>query len=136
MSKNFALKKSAGLMVVLLFVGAAVLIVSRYAWLYQKGRNRAAVKHDVKRIMLAMHQYHDAHNNFPPAFTLGPDGKRWHSWRALILPYLEPELAEQYRFDEPWNGPHNQSLLAYAPDVYRSDRDEAPANAVNYFRCV
>jgi len=136
MSNNSVSKKSAGIMIALIMVGAVFLIVSRYAWLYQKGKNRTAVKQDIKRIMLAMHHYHDAHNSFPPAFTLGPDGKRWHSWRALILPYLEPERAAQYRLDEPWNGPHNQSLLAYAPDVYRSDRVGGPANAASYFAVV
>jgi hypothetical protein len=136
MSNNSGWKKSAGIMIALIMVGAVVLIVSRYAGLYQKGKNRTAVKEDIKRIMLAMHQYHDAHNSFPPAYTLGPDGKRWHSWRALILPYLEPELAQQYRIDEPWNGPHNQSLLAQAPDVFRSDRAGGPVNAASYFAVV
>ena len=136
MLNNSAWRKSAGIMLALIIVGAVVLIVGNYARLYRDAENRTAVKQDIKRIMLAMHQYHDAHNSFPPAFTLGPDGKRWHSWRALILPYLEPELAKQYRFDEPWNGPHNKSLLAYAPDVYRSDRVKASTNAVNYFAVV
>jgi hypothetical protein len=135
-TNNSGWKKSAGIIIALIMVGAVVLIVSRYARLHQKGKDRTAVKQDIKRIMLAMHQYHDAHNSFPPAFTLGPDGKRWHSWRALILPYLEPELALQYRLDEPWNGPHNQSLLAYAPDVFRSDRVGGPTNASSYFAVV
>lgn len=136
MSNNSGWRKSAGVIVVLIMFGAGVLFVSRYAWVYQKGKNRIAVKEDIKRIMLAVHQYHDAHDSFPPAFTLGPDGKRWHSWRALILPYLEPELAKQYRFDEPWNGPHNQSLLAQAPDVFQSDRVGGPPNAAGYFAVV
>lgn len=136
MSNNSGWKKSAGVIVVLIMFGAGVLFVSRYAWVYQKGKNSIAVKEDIKRIMLAVHQYHDAHDCFPPAFTLGPDGKRWHSWRALILPYLEPELAKQYRFDEPWNGPHNQSLLAQAPDVFQSDRVGGPPNVAGYFAVV
>jgi hypothetical protein len=136
MSNRSVWKTSSGIMIALIMVGAVVLIVSRYARLHQKGKDRTAVKQDIKHLMLAMHQYHDAHNSFPPAFTLGPDGKRWHSWRALILPYLDAELAEQYRLDEPWNGPHNQSLLAQAPDVFRSDRVRGPANAASYFAVV
>ena len=98
--------------------------------------NRSATKEDIKRIMLAMHNYHDVHNSFPPAFVPGPDGERWHSWRALILPYLEPELAEDYRFDEPWNGPHNKLLLVNAPDVFRSDSVGPTSNATSYFAVV
>lgn len=98
--------------------------------------HRSATKDDIKRIMLAMHNYHDVHNSFPPAFVSGPDGERWHSWRALILPYLEPELAKEYRLDEPWNGPHNKLLLVNAPDVFRSDSVGPPSNATSYFAVV
>ena len=61
-------------------------------------------------IYLALLNYHDTHGHFPPAYVLGPDGKRWHSWRALILPYLDEDLGRRYRFDEPWNGPNNRKL--------------------------
>ena len=122
---------------------AAILVASVVVWgigsglrLQRRAANRAATKDDVKRIMLAMHQYHEAYDSFPPAFVIGPDGDRWHSWRALILPYLEPELAKQYRVDEPWDGPHNQSLLARAPEVYRSDSVGPSANATSYFAVI
>ena len=47
-----------------------------------------------------------------PAYVLGPDGTRWHSWRTLLLPFIDQdELYEKYRFDEPWNGPHNWPLV-------------------------
>ena len=52
--------------------------------------------------MLAMHQYHTACDRFPPAFVVGPDGKRRHGWLAWILPFLQPKLPEQYRLDEPF----------------------------------
>jgi hypothetical protein len=74
---------------------------------------------NVKQIVLSMHNYHDAHGQFPPAFIEGPDGKPWHSWRVLLLPYLEAkDTFDAYRFDEPWNGPHNIKLLDRMPPVY------------------
>jgi hypothetical protein len=46
-----------------------------------------------------------------------------HSWRVLILPYLEPSpLWSRYRFDEPWDGPNNQQLAVRLP-VYRCPAD-------------
>ena len=43
-----------------------------------------------------------------------------HSWRVLILPYIDQqELFDRYRFDEPWDGVNNRQLLAEMPDVYR-----------------
>ena len=82
-------------------------------------RPRAPCKNNLKQIGLALYNYHDTYNCFPPAFVLGPDGKPWHSWRALILPFLDAEeLAKKYRFDEPWNGPNNSKLLDQRPDIF------------------
>jgi hypothetical protein len=59
----------------------------------------------------ALTSYHDTHGHFPPAYIVGADGKPWHSWRVLILPFIESnKVYDQYRFDEPWNGPNNRLL--------------------------
>jgi prepilin-type processing-associated H-X9-DG protein len=43
-----------------------------------------------------------------------------HSWRVLLLPYLdEADLHGAYRFDEPWNGPNNSKLAGSIPNVFR-----------------
>ena len=82
-------------------------------------RVRSPCKNNLKQIGLALHNYHDTYHSFPPAFVLGPDGKPWHSWRVLLLPFLEEQpLAEKYRFDEPWNGPNNSKLLDQRPEVF------------------
>jgi hypothetical protein len=61
---------------------------------------------------LAVANYHDTYGSLPPAYVLGPDGRPWHSWRVLILPFLEQsEVYQAYRFDEPWDGPHNRTLV-------------------------
>lgn len=76
-----------------------------------------------KQIGFALHEYYDTYQSFPPAYVEGPDGKPWHSWRVLILPFLgEKELYAQYRFDEPWDGPHNKALIAERPKVFASPR--------------
>ena len=64
--------------------------------------------------------YHNEHDSFPPAFVPGPDGQPAHSWRVLVLPYLDQQaLYDRYSFDEPWNGPNNVLLQDFMPDVYR-----------------
>ncbi len=74
---------------------------------------------NLKQIGLALHNFHDAHNRFPPAVINGPNGKPWHSWRVLLLPYLdEVALYNSYHFDEPWDGPHNKKLLEKIPAVF------------------
>jgi hypothetical protein len=74
---------------------------------------------NLKQIGLAMHNFHDVYKSFPPAVIFGPDGKPWHSWRVLILPFVEQaQLYGRYRFDEPWDGPHNKELLREMPAIY------------------
>jgi hypothetical protein len=56
---------------------------------------------------------------FPAAAIRGKDGKPLLSWRVAILPYLEQKaLHDRFHLDEPWNSPHNKTLLSQMPDVY------------------
>ena len=81
--------------------------------------HRSSCKCYLKQFGLAMHNYHDQYGSLPPAFVLGPDGRKWHSWRVLLLPFLEErELYEEYRFDEPWDGPNNRKLLSKMPQIF------------------
>jgi hypothetical protein len=85
-----------------------------------KARSRAKSIDNLVRIGLALHNYHNARSEFPPAVMYGPDGKPWHSWRVLILPYLgQDELYRSYDFDQPWDSPKNRKLIDRMPDVYR-----------------
>jgi hypothetical protein len=72
---------------------------------------------------LALHNYHEVHGRFPPAVVYGKDGQPLYSWRVLILPYVEGQaLYEQFKFDEPWDSPHNIRLLSPVPHIYASSR--------------
>ncbi len=98
-----------------------------------KGGRRPALDNP-KRIAIAMHNYHAAHGQFPPAVLTGPDGKTAYSWRVALLPFLEQdELYKQYRFDEPWDGPNNRRLLARTPAAYRAPEQPAGATNASYF---
>ncbi len=83
---------------------------------------RTQCKNNLQQIALAILSYHDEYGTLPPACVLDDDGRPAHSWRVLILPYLDEEslaLYEQYRFDEPWNGPNNSELAKQIPETYR-----------------
>lgn len=80
---------------------------------------------NLQRIGLAMEGYHQKHGCFPPSFIPDEQGKPIHSWRVLILPFLnEQELYAKYRFDEPWDGSHNKLLQDQMPEVYRCPSDQ------------
>ncbi|QDT36272.1 DUF1559 family PulG-like putative transporter [Stratiformator vulcanicus] len=107
------------------FVVAHVLVVA--VWLalpsVSSGRGptrRSMCMNHLKQIGFALHNYHDQWGSFPPAVTYGPDGEPWHSWRVLILPYLDQSpLYDQYDFDEPWDGPNNLSVTRVQLHVYQ-----------------
>jgi hypothetical protein len=43
-----------------------------------------------------------------------------HSWRVLILPFLEQsEVYSAYNFSEPWNGPNNAKLADRVGSIFR-----------------
>jgi Protein of unknown function (DUF1559) len=68
---------------------------------------------------LAVANYHETYGCFPPAYVADRDGKPIHSWRVLILPFLEQqELYRAYNFDEPWNGPNNRKLASRVGKIY------------------
>ena len=84
----------------------------------------------LKGINLAIHNYTQMYKCLPPAFIADKDGKPMHSWRVLILPFMEEQkLYSQYRFDEPWNGPLNSTLADKMPSVYHcpTDRTARPS---------
>jgi prepilin-type N-terminal cleavage/methylation domain-containing protein/prepilin-type processing-associated H-X9-DG protein len=64
----------------------------------QKVREAAArtkCQNNLKQLGLAVHGYHDAYQFFPASGWTGPaagnPGGKWHSWRTVILPYVEQE---------------------------------------------
>ncbi len=110
------------------FMAAAVIvaigiIIRCGVWIHEHEvrpiRHLTMCKTHLKQLSLALDSYHERYQRFPPACTLGSDGKPWHSWRVLILPELgEQKLFNAYRFDEPWDGPHNAQLAQRMPEVF------------------
>lgn len=99
----------------------------------REAARRSQCTNNLKQVGLAMQSYHDKHGCFPPAFIPDDNGKPKHSWRVLLLPFLgEHDLYAKYRFDEPWDSPHNMALVAQRPAVYRcpstADNDSRQAS--------
>jgi prepilin-type processing-associated H-X9-DG protein len=98
---------------------------------------RTQCKNNLKQLALALHNYHDAYGCFPPAYVADKSGRPMHSWRVLILPFLEYEpLYRKYRFDEPWNGPLNRELASQQLHLFRCPDDTGPATNTSYLVVV
>lgn len=65
---------------------------------------------------MAVANYEGTYGHLPPAYLTDAEGRPAHSWRVLILPFLESnDIYTQYNFDEPWNGPNNRRLAESVP---------------------
>jgi hypothetical protein len=120
-----------------LVVGAVVLpLVCAVAyWPIQTSLEMARWSTTTSRLAqigVALHSHHDDYRAFPPAVALGPDGVPWHSWRVLLLPYLDQnELADEYRMDEPWHSPANRLLVDQCPEVFQLPTSEVRSGCSN-----
>ncbi len=73
----------------------------------------------MKQIAIAMHNYHNAHQSFPPVSSTTTQGKQLLSWRVHLLPLIgQNELYKQFHLNEPWSSPHNRKLIGKIPDIY------------------
>lgn len=74
---------------------------------------RSQCKNNIKQIGLALHNYHETYGVLPPACTVDANGTPLHSWRTVILPFLDQkELYERIDLTKPWNDPANAEALA------------------------
>jgi prepilin-type processing-associated H-X9-DG protein len=79
----------------------------------REAARRINCNNNLKQLGQAMLVYRDKHGSFPPAFVADRNGKPMHSWRALLLPYLErasESPGAQCNFDEPWDSPGNRQV--------------------------
>ena len=94
---------------------------------------RKVVQNNLKQIVLAMHNYHDANGFFPQDSVDAKTGKPLLSWRVHLLPYMEEALLYQsFKLDEPWDSEHNIKLLDKLPKVFAPTRVKAKAGETFY----
>jgi prepilin-type processing-associated H-X9-DG protein len=111
-------------------LGVLLFLLAGCLWpAFQEPRGpsrRSQCWNNLKQIGLALQNYADVYRCFPPAYLTDQNGKPMHSWRVLILPFMEQKaLYDRYDFNEPWNGPHNSLLAKEMPPVFRCPSDAA-----------
>src|SRR5437016_5050491 len=67
------------------------------------------------QLQLAIHNYHNVHGKLPGPIR-DKAGQPLLSWRVTILPFIEGDaLHKEFHLDEPWDSPHNLTLLKRMP---------------------
>jgi hypothetical protein len=100
---------------------------------------RTQSQNNLKQMGLAMHNYNSTYLRLPPAGIGDPNkpqeaGKPLLSWRVAILPFIEQQhLYQQFKLDEPWDGPSNIKLLKHMPRIYMLPGDDkTPPDHTHY----
>jgi prepilin-type processing-associated H-X9-DG protein len=120
-----------GIIVVLI---ALLLPATRSA---RPAARRAQCVNNLKQIALALHNYELAHNSLPPAYTVDAKGRPLHSWRTLILPYLEQErLYQTIDLSKPWSDPANAKARETPVGVFHCPGAREPENTTTYLPIV
>jgi hypothetical protein len=103
--------------------------------------HRASCLNKMRQLGLALRNYYNANGHFPPAYTVGKDGKPLESWRVLILPYLEYDyLYKSLDHSQPWDAPKNKGQLAFQLREFACPADPSTYTQgtlqTNYFAVV
>ena len=108
-------------------VGAFVilgLLVAMMLPMARRGGGREAARrnaclNNMRQIGLAILNYESEHGTLPPAYTVDENGNRLHSWRTLILPYIEEQaLYESIDLTKPWDHPDNAAAFEVVPSIF------------------
>jgi hypothetical protein len=103
-------KRAAEWLWLVLAAGTVALLVPAFPHAGGTAR-RCQCMNNLKQIGLALHNYHDRHGCYPPAYTTDQSGRPLHGWRTLLLPHLErSDLYKKLRLDEPWDSQHNRAV--------------------------
>ncbi|MBC8875479.1 MAG: DUF1559 domain-containing protein [Planctomycetes bacterium] len=109
--------------VIYAFVGVFVVWALRILFppsSHPEATRRMQCYNNIKQIVLALQNYHDDFGAFPPSYLADEERRPKHSWRVLLLPYLDAkDVYDQYRFEEPWDSPHNISLQDEIPPAFQ-----------------
>ena len=125
------------LLAVLCIIGLLVALLLPAARTARPAALRAQCVNNLKQIALALRNYESAYKALPPAYTVDSEGKRLHSWRTLILPYLDRQrLYESIDLSKPWNDPANAAALKTGISEFRCPGADCPANGTTYMAIV
>jgi type II secretory pathway pseudopilin PulG len=94
--------------ILLMCVGVLVGLLLPAVQAAREAARRMQCSNNMKQIGLALWNYESTYKSLPPAFTTDANGKPLHSWRTLILPYMEQSaLYSQIDLNKPWDDPVN-----------------------------
>ena len=94
---------------------------------------RSQCKNNLKQIALALYNYRETYEALPPAVTVDADGQPLHSWRTLILPFLDQQqLYASIDLSKSWDHPVNAAARETSVATYTCPSAVTPQNRTTY----
>ena len=89
----------------------------------------------LRQVGTAINGYHERNDHYPPAAIVSKEVQPLLSWRVELLPYMGlGELYEEFHRDEPWDSPHNKTLIARMPPAFAHPDIQPPEPGMTFYR--
>ncbi len=84
------------LLVVIAIIGVMVGLLLPAVQAAREAARRMSCQNNMKQVGLALHNYHDTYNMFPPSAVWGPGKAPYtlpyhHTWTVMVLPFIEQQ---------------------------------------------
>jgi len=121
------------LLVVIAIIAVLIALLLPAVQQAREAARRSQCKNNLKQIGLALHNYHDVTNAFPPGWIgvesglPNIEGSNGFAWGTFILPYLDQSpLYNKFDFTAPMNYGTNIDHLRHVLSVYQCPSDSKP----------
>lgn len=99
----------------------------------REAARRMSCSNNARQIGMALFNYESTYKSLPPAYTVDSNGNKLHSWRTLILPFLEEQgLYESIDLSKPWDDPVNSHVGEKTIGVYACPSTPDIGNRTTY----